>query len=448
MIPTKRFILWLTFWSVLAFVIAIAKHYIPFTEIDVTLVSYLKTSWQIIGGAVFALAFWDAREYKKPPSLLIRRRVSTNLSLGVWHDVELWIRHDFSHPETIVLFDDYPQGAEILYLPQTILLLPNRVSKMSYRIRPSQRGNAKFQPVHVLLTSKLGLWQFKKFCGEPTDVKVFPNFSAIGHFRLLATDNRVSLVGIKRKQRRGEGLDFHQLREYRESDEIRQIDWKASARHRKLIAKEYQDERDQQVILVLDCGRRMRSKDDDLSHFDHALNAILLLAYVALRQGDAVGLLSFSGGKRWLAPQKGVASISTITHALYDLHTSTQASDYSSVAQQLMVLQRKRSLLIMLSNVHDENSDDLTAALKLLKRRHLVLLANLRESLLENVIDNPIENFAQALQYAGTFEYLVTRKKVQERFIRSGILCLDTTPKRLPIEIVNQYLDIKRTGRL
>ena len=140
--------------------------------------------------------------------------------------------------------------------------------------------------------------------GQVQTVRIYPNFSVLTRFAILATDNRLSQIGMLQRRRRGEGLDFHQLREYREGDVQRQIDWKASARMPRLISREYQDERDQQVLLMLDCGRRMAARDDALSHFDHAVNAALLLAYVSLRQGDAVGLLTMSGETRWMAPRK------------------------------------------------------------------------------------------------------------------------------------------------
>ncbi len=450
MIPGKRFLNFLGAWSVFAFFIALSYLLFPFHYADTH--SYFKLSmvrfWQTVGGVFLFIIIWDAWKGREKPIISIKRVIPHNLSLGVWHDVELQFRHNYSFPATIEVFDNYPEMSEVDLFPQTIKLLPSKVTKFNYRIRPTERGNATFKTVNLLVNSPLKFWQMKMDAGESSSVKVFPNFAAVSHFRLLATDHRTSQLGIKLKQRRGEGLEFHQLREYRDSDEIRQIDWKSSARRRKLISKEYQDECDQQIIFMLDCGRRMRSKDDELSHFDHALNAILLLSYVALKQGDAIGLMSFSGEKRWLSPKKNVSSINRVINAVYDLKTSTQAADYCSAARDILKLQRKRSLVIILSNIHDENTGDLSLALSLLKNRHLVLLANLREMLLDKFLDEPVENFSQAIRYTGIFDYLETRKKVKQNFIKKGILCFDTTPKQLPIELVNQYLSIKRSGRL
>ena len=136
--------------------------------------------------------------------------------------------------------------------------------------------------------SVLGLWKKNIIQPLKSEVRNYPNFSSVMKYSLLATDQRLNQMGILKKRRRGEGLNFHQLREYRDGDSLRQIDWNATARTHKLISRDYQEERDQQIIFLVDCGRRMLAHDDQLSHFDHTLNAILLLSHVALRQGDAV----------------------------------------------------------------------------------------------------------------------------------------------------------------
>ncbi len=127
---------------------------------------------------------------------------------------------------------------------------------------------------------------------------------------------------------------------------------------------------------MLDCGHRMMAKDDDLSHFDHTLNALLLLSYVALRQGDAVGLMTFSGeDQRWFSPRKGQHNVQNILNTVYDLQPSTSSPDYSKAATDLLIRHKKRALVIILTNTRDEDSDDLLPAINILKKRHLVLLA-------------------------------------------------------------------------
>jgi uncharacterized protein (DUF58 family) len=170
---------------------------------------------------------------------------------------------------------------------------------------------------------------------------VYPNVRAVSRYELLAAANRAGELGIRRRRQRGEGLEFHQLREYRQGDSLRQIDWKATARLRRAVSREYEEERDQQIVFLLDCGRKMHARDGALSHFDHALDALLLLAHVALRQGDAVGLLTFGGAQRWMARRKGAAQLDRVMNSVYDRDT-TRASDYPAGAQTGPPRQRRR----------------------------------------------------------------------------------------------------------
>ena len=234
-------------------------------------------------------------------------------------------------------------------------------------MRPVRRGDFRFGGIELRLASPLGLWEATRYVGAENPVRVYPNFRAIARYTLLATDNRLSQIGILQARRRGEGLEFHQLREYRQGDSLRSIDWKATSRTARLIAREYQDERDQRILLLIDCGRRMGAKDGELSHFDHVLNAALLLAHVGLRQGDAVGVLAMSGEPRYLAPRKSVATIHAILNRVYDLEPTPLTSDYEAAAQDVMRRLTRRSLVVLLTNLRDEDDDAILPALKLLR---------------------------------------------------------------------------------
>jgi uncharacterized protein (DUF58 family) len=284
--------------------------------------------------------------------------------------------------------------------------------------------------------------------GEPTVVRVYPNFKAVAQHALMAVDAQVRQMGVKRQRQRGAGLDFHQLREYRVGDVLRQIDWKATSRQRKLISREYQEERDQRVVFVLDCGRRMSARDGDLSHFDHALNAILLLAYVAIRQGDSVGLLTFSGMDRWLPPVKGAGGMTTVLNQVYDLDTTLEPSDFLEASYRVMRHMPKRALVVLVTNLREEDSEELQPALHMLRRRHLVLLASLREQVIDERLDRPVERLQDALQVAMATQYVAERRRVHESVGGFGIQVLDVSPSGLPPALVDRYLDLKSSGAL
>lgn len=395
------------------------------------------------------IALYDFFSGFKAIKIRIRRELPNNLAIGNWTKVKLLVNHRIESATKIQIFDHHPQLCKSQQLPLEINLIPGKASQSSYSLYPVQRGDLNFGRIQYRFLSNWGFWHFNRYSGKPKTVKIYPDFAEIKKYILLGLDDRTSQLGIKLQQRRGQGLEFHRLRKYQREDTIRQIDWKATAKKRELISREYQDERDQQVFFMLDCGRRMRSKDANLSHFDHALNSMLLLSYVALHQGDAVGLMSFSGAQNvWMNPIKGSARINTILNSVYNLQPCSKDSDYITAAETFTRRNKKRSLVVLISNSRDDNLDELSTVLTLLKKRHLVLFANLKEQVLENIVKTPVNNFKQALSYASTAQYLQKRSEKMRGLTHRNVISLDVTADQLPIAIINAYHKMKRRGQL
>jgi uncharacterized protein (DUF58 family) len=297
------------------------------------------------------------------------------------------------------------------------------------------------------LDSPLHLWHKQQTLGAPAPIRVYPDFARIAHYTWLATDNRLSQIGVLQRRRRGQGLEFHQLRDYRQDDSPRDIDWSATARARRLIAREYQDERDQQILLVLDCGQRMRARDGAMSHFDHALNALLLLAYVALRQGDAVGVSTFAHDHpRFLPPRKSISTVSRLMHGLFDLQPSLRTPDYLGAATALGRHLTKRALIVVATTIRDEDGSALQEAVRMLRRKHAVIVANLREDALIRAKERPISSLDDALAYAAATDYLERRRRTIAALRRTGVHVVDVAPSGLARHLVNHYWDMKRAG--
>jgi uncharacterized protein (DUF58 family) len=408
----------------------------------------LTRVWQFAFLAVSAAAAFDAWIAWRTTLVAADRAIPGSLPLGVWHRVSVRIWNRGSVARYVDIYDHHPPQCEARALPQREHVAARGWVEIEYEIRPVERGELAFGPIELRVSSNLGLWQRRRLEPRQATTRVYPNFAALSKYALLATDQRLSQLGVLQHQRRGEGLEFHQLREYREGDMQRQIDWKATSRSGKLISREYQDERDQNVMFLVDCGRRMAARDDDLSHFDHVLNAVLLLAYVSLRQGDAAGFLTMSGPARFMAPRKSAASVNVMLNQLYDLQPTLLTSDYYAAAVELMLRVRKRALIVIVSNLRDEDEDTLAPALRLLGRRHLVLFASLREAILSRALKTRVDTHERALTFAATAEYLRARELTFRRIERSGTQCIDVEPAELPIALVNRYLDIKRARLL
>jgi len=397
--------------------------------------------------ALLILSILDAIRLKRLPSPRLKRQMPGSLALGRWSEVRLEIEHDSPEPLTITMFDHVPDGLSFEHLPLSVELQPDQHSQVGYRLRPLKRGHFIFEHCEINLPSPFGLWSDRRLLSVPDTTRVYPDFARLYGGQLLAVDNWLSQIGVRQRQRRGQGLEFHQLREYREGDSLRQIDWKATARQRTPIAREYQDERDQQIIFMLDCGRRMRSQDGELSHFDHALNACLLLSHVALRQGDAVGLCTFASDQpRYLAPIKGTGQLNVLLNTVYDLDSSQRSADYQSAVTQLLVRQKRRALVVLVTNLRDEDDEELLTAVKRLGKRHQVLVASLREEFLDAVRHAPAQTLAEALAYCGTVDYLNARANLHERLHAHGVPVLEARPGTLGTELVTQYLSMKKNS--
>lgn len=423
--------------------------------VAVSMFQEFQWQWTALAGALAVVAALDLATALRLPAPTAARRVATSLAVGVPAEVRLRVVNASGLGLRCLVHDHHPATFACAGLPREASLAGRQWAEIAYQARPVARGEARFGKVELRVLSPLRLWQVRKLAGEDAAVRVYPDFRALAKYSLLATDNRLSQIGVLQVRRRGEGTEFHQLREYRQGDAQRAIDWKATSRTGRLIAREYEEERDQRVLLVIDCGRRMATKDDaldgagdGLSHFDHTLNAALLLAHVAARQGDAVGMLTMGGVQRYSEPRKSVAAVNAILERAYDIEPTLAVPDYEQAAREVMTRVRRRTLVILLTNLRDEDDGTLLPALNLLKTRHLVVLASLREAILGRALAARVDSFDRAVTHAAAAEYLAERERVFRRIDAAGVLTLDIEPERLPIALVNRYLELKRGGRL
>lgn len=390
----------------------------------------------------------DYLSTRRQPKVSLERQLPSSLALNQWAQVHITVHHGFAHGKRLLFFDGISNNVVAEGAKNTIALLPGQQTSTSYRLRTLQRGPLTLECCHIEVAGPMGLWLQRYAVPLVSATKVYPDFAAITTYTLLASENHTSQLGIRTRSRRGQGSSFHQLREYRQGDSLRQLDWNATAKRLSLISKEYQDERDQNVVLMIDSGRRMSSQDDELNHFDHALNASILISYIALRQGDSVAVMSFGSQDRWIPPQKGGNRVNVILNGLYDLHAGNNAPDYLAAAEKLVTLQRKRSLIILVTNSRDEEMDELMMAIQLLKKQHLVLVANIREAVLDQTVRTPVATVTEAASYAGTLEYIQHRAAAHKKLQGQGIFAVDTIAKHLPAKLANSYWEIKRAGTL
>lgn len=383
------------------------------------------------------------------------RGLPAAFAIGVEKPVMLSISVRGARTWRCALYDHAPSSLVTEGLPLQLSLAGGTVTDATYQVVPTLRGDVQFAPADVRLRSRLGLWELLERLGTAEARRVFPDFAQVARYAWLAGNRRLQEIGIKTYQPRGEGTDFKQLTEYHHGDPLRHIDWRATLRQAKPIIREYQDERDQCVMLLLDCGRRMRAHDTDdaigATHFDQVMNAVMLLSYVALQRGDAVGAMTFGtppGEERSFSAKKGKHALQDLMAELFGVQPTLTHSDYVLAAQQLLKRQRRRALVIVITNFRDEDASELGHALKLLRSRHLVLVASVRERIVRELMMQPIVNDQSAVEVASAQLYEQSRRDAFNRLADRDALLVDAEPDQLGITLVNRYHAVKRAGRI
>ncbi|OHB66224.1 MAG: hypothetical protein A2V70_20350 [Planctomycetes bacterium RBG_13_63_9] len=333
-----------------------------------------------------------------------------------------------------------PQPAEFF-----IRLAGRSRSTLHYVLRPNRRGAFALEQVHLRIRSRLGLWQRQLDYPLGTLIHVYPDMKQLGQYALLARTNRLSLLGVRRTRRIGQDHDFERLRDYTIDDNYKQIDWRATARRRKLTVKDFQATQSQRIIFLVDCGRMMTNQAAGLSLLDHGLNAMLMLSYVALRQGDSVGMVSFSDEiHSFVPPRGGMQQMNRLLHASFDRFPQLVESRYDLAFRYLASHCRKRSLVVLVTNVIDEvNASQIQRYLSNLVGRHLPLGVLLRDRRLFDAVDVEHPTDDQLWPAAAAADILAWRHQVLSDLQSKGILSLDVFPEEMTAPLVNRYLEIK-----
>jgi uncharacterized protein (DUF58 family) len=427
-------------------------------DVSVTMAAWAAAAWLLLLTVGVIADYRLTRHAWARSALKMTRVVPAALAVGVERDVVLHIDAAGDDPWHIALYDHSDPSLQTRGLPTTLSIGARKRVSYTYQVTPTRRGEVSFAPADVRVRSRFGLCELLEKLGEAGSRRVYPDFAQVARYAWLAGDRRLAEIGIKTYQRRGTGTDFKQLAEYRVGDPVRWIDWKATLRFGKPIVREFQDARDQCVMLLVDCGRRMRADDRHSglghsglgkTHFDQVLNAVMLLSYVALKQGDEVGAMTFGTppeGARSFPPRKGVLALNLLMGELYAVQPTPTHSDYIAAARNFLARHNKRSLVVIITNFRDEDSSELGSALRLLRTRHLVLLASLREGITRELASQPLISTGSAVEIASAHLFEQSRRDAFNRLAAHDALMVDAEPERLGVELVNRYQAAKGAG--
>lgn len=396
--------------------------------------------------AIAVLALVDLLFVLKP-AVSVERALPETLSLARPAVVELTVRSRSRRKLALELNEDLFPEARAEGLPLSLELGPGLVKRESYRFSAMARGTRVLGSHFVRYRSPAGFWIRQLELPAKDEVRVYPDVQAVRHYELMARQNR-DLYSSRLAKLRGGDTEFERLRDYLPDDDFRRIDWKATARRRKLTTREYQLEKNQNVVFMIDCGRLMTAVWDDLTALDYALNATLMLSHVAVRRGDLVGLLAFDEKvQRIVPPATGVKASNHIIQATFDLFPSMVESDYETAFRTLRLRVRRRTLVVLITHaIDDPTARRIQALSRELLPQHLPLVVLLKDREVEaaahRLADTPEALGAQA----AAAEVLLWKDRVVGELTRGGVMVLDVLHHQLTGALVTRYLEVKARG--
>jgi uncharacterized protein (DUF58 family) len=326
----------------------------------------------------------------------------------------------------------------------------NGLLHVSYRTYSPKRGAYRFGPVDLQVWREDGWWRRQVRMPDPQEVAVFPNIVAIKRIQLSLRRGLRAMAGMRRARPPGASTAFAGLRDYVRGDDVRRVSWTATARRDRPVVVEVEAERGQQVIIALDCGRLMTAPAGELDKLDHAVNAALMLAWVAQAYGDRVGLMTFDDRVTgFIKPERGSIQLRHITEALYAVRPEYVEPDFGHAMTHLALRVGRRSMVVVLTDVQDPGaSRELVSHALRLAARHLVLIVAMSDPAVLSARDDPIDNTNRAYEWAAAEEFVASRRESFELLRRGGVLGLDVVAGRLSPALVERYLELKERALL
>ena len=408
---------------------------------------WLALLYMALCAGLIAFDRWRAQTIRR---FEISRHHDSKLSLGAENPITLKVRNLSGRKAVFQVRDEPPERFII-----TEFLFSGSVGAYGewqtvYHVRPLRRGDYQFGDFTLRWQGPLGLFTRQATVKAAVPVRVYPNLIDVRRYDLLLRNNRLQELGLRNTRQYGEGTEYERLREYLPDDDFRRINWKATARRQRPVTVEYQTERSQNIIALVDVGRMMQSPVAHMAKLDYVLNAVLLLGYVATGVGDKVGLLTFADAiQTYLNPRQGRGQFYRMLELLYGVEAQPVEPDYERALNYLMLKQRKRALVLLFTDLSGGFSlQSLTAQVSLLAKTSLPLVVTISDPDVVGMARSRPQNSQAVYQQAAAARLLDERQLALDSLRRHGVQTLDVPANQLSIAVINRYLQLKGTMRL
>ncbi|MDX6384913.1 MAG: hypothetical protein QOK48_2486 [Blastocatellia bacterium] len=400
---------------------------------------------------IIALAIFDNANSKLPAKVLVERHFGSRFAVGAETEVRVEVANHLARDISLIIKDEYPPQMSLSGAREARMEVEAQTTaSLIYGLTPPKRGRFEFGLVAVRFLSRLGLVWTQARVASPITVKVYPNMRRAREVELRALGARSFVAARRKSQWRGEGRDFESLRDYVRGDEMRHLSWTATARRGKLVTRQYQMERDQTILIALDAGRLMTARIENETKLDSAVHAALALMSAAARAGDNAGLLVF--GRRiqaYLPPKRGAEHLDAALEALHAIEPEMIEPSYSRAFEFISANSKRRSLVVVLTDlVDEEGSRELLSSMKLLRPRHLPLIVTIADRDLKAVVRETPADEAELFRQSVAEEIIHLREAALRLVEAQGGLALDVTAAALAPKLLETYLRVKERGML
>jgi uncharacterized protein (DUF58 family) len=406
---------------------------------------------KLIFGVVMSLVLTDGfLLFRKKEGIFSRREVADRLSNGDLNPIIIYLQNNYQFKANLEIIDEIPHQFQKRDVFFEASLPSNETQLLRYELRPTLRGEYSFGAVNVFVKSSLGLLKRRYQFSQDKLVAVYPSFLQMRQYELLAISNRLTEFGIKKIRRIGHSMEFEQIRNYVAGDDVRTVNWKATARRNTLMVNAFQDERSQGVYCLIDKGRVMQSPFEGLTLLDYAINASLVLSNIALLKQDKAGVVTFSDvmGQVVLAERK-IGHLQRIMEVLYKQKTRFLETNYETLYVYTKTQIRQRSLFLLFTNFETVNSlQRQLPYLRKLAKDHLLIVVFFENTETNGLIAKPAVNTEQIYLKTIAERFQQEKRHIVRELERYGIQSILTAPKDLNANTVNKYLELKARGKI
>lgn len=383
-------------------------------------------------------------------SLKANRILPEKFSNGDENGISVQIANRYSFPVSVVIIDEIPFQFQVRDFKIVGSLAKSETKSFYYNLRPTERGLYDFGNLNVYVQSPMGLVSRRFVANADAKIPVYPSFLQMRRYDLMAFSNRLFKHGLRRIRRIGHTMEFEQIKDYVKGDDIRSVNWKATAKKGALMVNQFQDEKSQSVYMLIDKGRVMKMPFAGLSLMDYAINATLAISNVILKKNDKAGMLAFSRKvEDRVVAEKRASQMQRIMESLYNIRTDFYESDYSRLFVDLRKNIKQRSLLLLFTNL--ETLEGLTRQLPYLKsiaKNHLLVVIFFENTELDMIINTSPKTVKEIYDVTIAEKFALEKKLIVSELKKFGIYSLLTKPENLTAETINKYLEIKARGIL